>query len=125
MLAGPFNIELFGGSPDDTNAFYFYDGAMSVMQPYHRQWHARYPEWSDGHGQSRYLALGLATVAQARMDNLLSAYYTDKRVDAVLSPYDGLSIGILSSLRALVMAQLISPGRSLLARMLKLPPSRQ
>jgi putative multiple sugar transport system substrate-binding protein len=38
-------------------------------------------------------------VAQARMDNLLSAYYTDKRVDAVLSPYDGLSIGILSSLK--------------------------
>ena len=32
--AGPFNIELFGGSPDDTNAFYFYDGAMSVLQPY-------------------------------------------------------------------------------------------
>jgi putative multiple sugar transport system substrate-binding protein len=38
-------------------------------------------------------------VAQARMDNLLSAHYTDKRVDAVLSPYDGLSIGILSSLK--------------------------
>ena len=38
-------------------------------------------------------------VAQARMDNLLSAYYTDKKVNAVLSPYDGLSIGILSSLR--------------------------
>ncbi len=31
---GPFNIELFGGSPDDTNAFYFYDGAMSVIQPF-------------------------------------------------------------------------------------------
>jgi len=29
----------------------------------------------------------------------LSAFYTDKRVDAVLSPYDGLSIGILSSLK--------------------------
>jgi putative multiple sugar transport system substrate-binding protein len=38
-------------------------------------------------------------VAQARMDNLLSAHYTDKHVDAVLSPYDGLSIGILSSLK--------------------------
>jgi len=37
--------------------------------------------------------------AQARMDNLLSAFYTGKRVDAVLSPYDGLSIGILSSLK--------------------------
>ena len=31
--AGPYNVELFGGSPDDTNAFYFYDGAMSVLQP--------------------------------------------------------------------------------------------
>src|SRR5688572_9841380 len=31
---GPFNIELFGGSPDDNNAFFFYDGAMSVLQPY-------------------------------------------------------------------------------------------
>ena len=33
------------------------------------------------------------------MDNLLSAFYGNKRVDAVLSPYDGLSIGILSSLK--------------------------
>ena len=31
---GPFNIELFGGSPDDNNAFFFYDGAMSVLQPF-------------------------------------------------------------------------------------------
>jgi putative multiple sugar transport system substrate-binding protein len=29
----------------------------------------------------------------------LSAFYGRKRVDAVLSPYDGLSIGILSSLK--------------------------
>jgi putative multiple sugar transport system substrate-binding protein len=34
------------------------------------------------------------------MDNLLAAYYTDKDVDAVLSPYDGLSIGILSALKS-------------------------
>ena len=37
--------------------------------------------------------------AQARMDNLLSAYYGNKKVNAVLSPYDGLSIGIISSLK--------------------------
>jgi putative multiple sugar transport system substrate-binding protein len=37
--------------------------------------------------------------AQARMENLLSAFYTEERVDAVLSPYDGLSIGIISSLK--------------------------
>ena len=33
------------------------------------------------------------------MDNLLSANYGDKTVHGVLSPYDGLSIGILSSLK--------------------------
>jgi len=38
-------------------------------------------------------------VAQARMDNLLSAHYTDATLHAALSPYDGLSIGILSSLK--------------------------
>jgi putative multiple sugar transport system substrate-binding protein len=39
-------------------------------------------------------------VAQARMDNILSANYSDgSRVDGVLAPYDGLSRGIISSLR--------------------------
>jgi putative multiple sugar transport system substrate-binding protein len=33
------------------------------------------------------------------MDNILSAYYTKAHVNAVLSPYDGLSIGIISSLK--------------------------
>lgn len=33
------------------------------------------------------------------MDSILSAYYSDKKLDAVLSPYDGISIGILSSLK--------------------------
>lgn len=33
------------------------------------------------------------------MDNLLSAHYTDAEIHGVLSPYDGLSIGILSSLK--------------------------
>ena len=45
------------------------------------------------------------SVAQARMDNLLSAYYGKKRLDAVLSPYDGLSIGILASLRGVGYGQ--------------------
>ena len=40
-----------------------------------------------------------AATAQSRMENLLSAYYTKKKVDAVLSPYDGISIGIISALK--------------------------
>jgi putative multiple sugar transport system substrate-binding protein len=95
---GPFNIELFGGSPDDTNAFYFYDGAMSVLQPYIDS--GKLVVQSGQMGMDKVSTLRWdGIVAQARMDNLLSAYYTDKRVDAVLSPYDGLSIGILSSLK--------------------------
>jgi len=95
---GPFNVELFGGSPDDTNAGYFYNGAMSVIQPYidSKQIVIQSGQMGmDKVGTLRWLA----ATAQARMDNLLSANYTDKHVDGVLSPYDGLSIGILSSLK--------------------------
>jgi putative multiple sugar transport system substrate-binding protein len=31
--AGPYNIELFAGSPDDNNAKVFFDGAMEVLKP--------------------------------------------------------------------------------------------
>ncbi|HRQ22931.1 MAG TPA: sugar ABC transporter substrate-binding protein, partial [Anaerolineales bacterium] len=96
---GPFNIELFGGSPDDTNAFYFYDGAMSVLQPYIDS--GKLVVQSGQMGMDKVSTLRWdGIVAQARMENLLSAFYTDKRVDAVLSPYDGLSIGIISALKS-------------------------
>ena len=95
---GPFNIELFGGSPDDNNAYFFYDGAMSVLQPLIDSGQLVVQSGQTGMDKVSTLRWDGAT-AQARMDNLLSAYYGDKRVDAVLSPYDGLSIGILSSLK--------------------------
>jgi putative multiple sugar transport system substrate-binding protein len=95
---GPFNVELFGGSPDDTNAGYFYNGAMSVIQPYIDKKQIVIQSGQMGMDKVGTLRW-LAATAQARMDNLLSAYYTDKHVDGVLSPYDGLSIGILSSLK--------------------------
>jgi putative multiple sugar transport system substrate-binding protein len=95
---GPFNIELFGGSPDDTNAFYFYNGAMSVLQPLIDK--GTLVVQSKQMGMDKVGTLRWkAEVAQARMDNLLSAFYTKKHVDAVLSPYDGLSIGIISALK--------------------------
>ncbi len=95
---GPFNIELFGGSPDDNNAYFFYNGAMSVLDPYIKSGKLKVQSGQTGMDKVSTLRWDGA-VAQARMDNLLSAYYTDKRVDAVLSPYDGLSIGIISSLK--------------------------
>src|ERR1700716_3493388 len=95
---GPFNIELFGGSPDDNNAYFFYNGAMSVLQPYIENGKLVVASRQTGMDKVSTLLWDGAT-AQSRMDNLLSAFYGRKRVDAVLSPYDGLSIGILSSLK--------------------------
>lgn len=95
---GPFNIELFGGSPDDNNAFFFYDGAMSVLKPYIDS--GKLVVRSKQMGMDKVGTLRWdGAVAQARMDNLLSAFYGTEKVNAVLSPYDGLSIGILSSLK--------------------------
>jgi len=95
---GPFNVELFGGSPDDNNAYFFYNGTMSVLQPYIDSGKLVIGSGQKGMDKVSTLRWDGAT-AQARMDNLLSAFYGRKRVDAVLSPYDGLSIGILSSLK--------------------------
>ncbi|QBP74380.1 sugar ABC transporter substrate-binding protein [Herbaspirillum huttiense] len=95
---GPFNIELFGGSSDDNNAFFFYNGAMSVLKPYIDSGKLVVRSKQMGMDKVATLRWDPAT-AQARMDNLLSAFYTNAKVNAVLSPYDGLSIGILSSLR--------------------------
>ena len=95
---GPFNIELFGGSADDNNAFFFYNGAMSILQPYIDK--GKLVVRSKQLGMDKVATLRWdGAVAQSRMDNLLSAFYGKDRVDAVLSPYDGLSIGILSSLK--------------------------
>ncbi len=95
---GPFNIELFGGSGDDNNAFFFYNGAMSVLKPYIDK--GKLVVRSKQMGMEKVATLRWdGAVAQSRMDNLLSANYGTARVDAVLSPYDGLSIGILSSLK--------------------------
>ncbi|PRY85230.1 multiple monosaccharide ABC transporter substrate-binding protein [Donghicola tyrosinivorans] len=95
---GPYNVELFGGSPDDNNAYFFYNGAMSVLQPLIDAGTVVVQSGQMGMDKVGTLRWDGA-VAQARMDNILSANYTDKEVHGVLSPYDGLSIGILSSLK--------------------------
>src|SRR6185312_6505356 len=82
---GPFNIELFGGSPDDNNAYFFYNGSMSVLKPYIDSGKLVVVSGQMGMDKVATLRWDGAT-AQARMDNLLSAY-------------DGLSIGIISSLK--------------------------
>jgi putative multiple sugar transport system substrate-binding protein len=71
---------------------------MSILQPYLDNGQLVIQSGQEGMDKVSTLRWDGAT-AQARMENLLSAYYTEETVDAVLSPYDGLSIGIISSLK--------------------------
>src|SRR5262249_24203303 len=79
---GPFNIELFGGSPDDNNAFFFYNGAMSVLDPYIKSGKLVIRSGQSGMDKVSTLRWDGAT-AQACMDNILSAYYANAHLDAV------------------------------------------
>ncbi|MDN4472165.1 multiple monosaccharide ABC transporter substrate-binding protein [Demequina zhanjiangensis] len=107
---GPFNIELFAGSPDDNNAGFFFNGAMSVLQPL----------IDDGtlvvtSGQTDFDTVAILRwqqeTAQKRMEDLLtSTYSSGEEVDGVLSPYDGLSRGIITALSNAGYPDTISDG---------------
>ncbi|MEV8564557.1 multiple monosaccharide ABC transporter substrate-binding protein [Streptomyces sp. NPDC051322] len=96
---GPFNIELFAGSPDDNNTRYFWDGAMKTLKPYLDKKELVVRSKQTKLDQATTLRWDGAT-AQKRMDDLLTKAYSSANVDAVLSPYDGISIGVLSSLKS-------------------------
>ena len=94
--AGPFNIELFAGSPDDNNATFFWNGAIDTLQPLIDDGTLVVPSGQIDFEQAAILRW-LPATAQARMENLLTVI-GDTQLDGVLSPYDGLSIGIISAL---------------------------
>ncbi|MGW8363747.1 multiple monosaccharide ABC transporter substrate-binding protein [Streptomyces wedmorensis] len=96
---GPFNIELFAGSNDDNNTKYFFNGAMKVLKPYMDKKQLVVRSGQTQLNQVTTLRWDGGT-AQKRMDDLLTSAYASSRVDAVLSPYDGISIGILSALKS-------------------------
>ncbi|MFE0738698.1 multiple monosaccharide ABC transporter substrate-binding protein [Streptomyces sp. NPDC058855] len=96
---GPFNIELFAGSNDDNNTKYFFNGAMKVLKPYLDKKQLVVRSQQTQLNQVTTLRWDGGT-AQKRMDDLLTSSYATARVDAVLSPYDGISIGILSALKS-------------------------
>ncbi|MDT3317561.1 sugar ABC transporter substrate-binding protein [Microbacterium sp. KSW4-11] len=95
---GPFNIELFAGSLDDNNAFFFFNGAMDVLKPYIEDGTLVVKSGQTSIEQAATLRWDGET-AQSRMEDILTANYSDgTQVDAVLSPYDGISRGIISAL---------------------------
>jgi putative multiple sugar transport system substrate-binding protein len=93
----PYNVELFAGSPDDNNATFFWDGAMSVLQPMIDSGDLVVPSGQTDFDQAAILRWDPAT-AQKRMEDILTSTYASETVDGVLSPYDGLSLGIIAAL---------------------------
>ena len=98
---GPFNIELFAGSPDDNNATFFFNGAMSVLQPYIDKGTLKVVSGQTSFQQVAIQQWQLKT-AQDRMETILNGFYSkgNTKLDGVLSPYDGLSRGILNAVKS-------------------------
>ena len=96
---GPFNIELFAGSSDDNNAFFFYDGAMSVLKPYIDK-----GKLLVGSGQIGMPKVATqrwsGSVARTRLTQILDKFYSKQRLDALLSPYDGISIELINAMKS-------------------------
>jgi putative multiple sugar transport system substrate-binding protein len=96
---GPFNVELFAGSLDDNNAHFFFDGAMDTLKKYIDDGTLVVKSGQTKIEQAATLRWQQET-AQKRMEDLLTQSYNDgTKVNGVLSPYDGLSRGIITALQ--------------------------
>ena len=107
-VSNPRYITLFAGAPTDGNAFFFYDGAMSVLNPYIEKGVLKvigpYPRTSKDSASFRSISTEnwMGPVARARMENLLLNDAKDVVLDAILAPNDTLA-------RALIEACLEDP----------------
>jgi putative multiple sugar transport system substrate-binding protein len=94
---GPFNIEFITGDPGDNNINFFFDGAMSILQKYLDNGQLVCPS-----GQTEKAVVATANwatdAAQARFEHILSSYYADKQLDAVLASNDSTACGVENAL---------------------------
>ena len=97
---GPFNMEFITGDPGDNNINFFYDGAMSIIQPYLDSGKVVCPS-----GQTEKAVVATANwatdAAQARFETILAANYSDgTKLDAVLASNDSTALGVENALAA-------------------------
>lgn len=99
----PKNLALFAGSPTDNNSKFFFDGAMSVLQPYIDEGKINVcgpsPKSSDDPDFSKVTTENWAAdIAKKRMETLLASDCKDVQLDAVLAPADGISRAVIGAL---------------------------
>ena len=95
--AGPFNIEFITGDPGDNNINFFFDGAISVLQPYIDA--GKLQALSGQYDKMTVATEGWATdKAQARFETILGTYYADQPLHAVLASNDSTAMGVINAL---------------------------
>jgi putative multiple sugar transport system substrate-binding protein len=92
-----YNIELFSGSLDDNNSYYFFQGALDTLEAYIYGGSVLIPS-NQTEQEPTATERWDRVVARDRMTELLDTYYKDEPLHAVLSPYDGISRGIVEAL---------------------------
>jgi putative multiple sugar transport system substrate-binding protein len=100
---GPYNFEVFAGSPNDNNAKFFFNGAWDVLKDYVAEGQlviksGKQPNSGDESWQQIGILDWKTASAQAEMENRLGSSYTDAKVEVVLSPNDSLAQGIAAAL---------------------------
>ena len=92
-----YNIEYITGDPGDNNINFFFDGAISVLQPYIDAGTLVCPS-----GQTEKQTVATANwatdAAQARFETILGTYYADKPLHAVLASNDSTALGVANAL---------------------------
>ncbi len=108
--AGPFNIEVFAGSPDDNNAKFFFNGGMDTLKPFIDAGTLVVKSGQTSFDQVAILRWS-QDGAQQRMENLLTSTYSDgSKLAGVLSPFDGLSRGIITAVQGVGMGPTLAEG---------------
>jgi putative multiple sugar transport system substrate-binding protein len=98
--AGPFNIELVTGAPDDNNVNFFFGGAMDVLQPYIDSGKLVVPSGQTSKAQCATPNWSTEE-SQKRMENLITSngYGPDGvKLDAVLCSNDSTANGVTNAL---------------------------
>ena len=93
-----YNIEYITGDPGDNNINFFFDGAISVLQPYIDAGTLVCPS-----GQTEKQTVATANwasdAAQSRFENILASYYADgTQLDVVLASNDSTALGVANAL---------------------------
>jgi putative multiple sugar transport system substrate-binding protein len=98
---GPYNIEMFTGSPDDNNINFFFGGALEVLQPYIDSGKLVVPSGQTAIAQCATPAWS-SEESQKRMDNLITsngyAPSGGTKLDAVLCSNDSTANGVTTAL---------------------------